>query len=78
MRLHASPCPAKPEEVTEAYVVETLDAADAAAFEEHCLTCARRLAIVEATDEYVRAMRESAGRLRKDSTGSVLREPDAH
>jgi hypothetical protein len=56
--------------------METLDAADAAAFEEHCLVCAECLAIVEAADEYVRAMREAADQLRKDSTGSVHRKPE--
>ena len=76
MRLHATPCPAKPEEVAEAYVMETLDAADAAVFDEHLLVCEACLAIVEATDEYVRAMREAAEQLLKDSTGPVIREPE--
>jgi hypothetical protein len=67
MRFHATPCPAKPEEVAEAYVMETLDAADAAVFDEHLLVCARCLAIVEATDEYVRAMRAAAERLRREA-----------
>jgi hypothetical protein len=56
--------------------METLDAADVAAFEEHCLMCAGCLAIVEVTDRYVRAMREAAEQLRKDSTGPVIREPE--
>jgi hypothetical protein len=77
MRLNATPCPANPEEVAEAYVMETLDTADAASFEEHCLACARCLAIVEATDEYVRAMREAAERLCTDSAGSRPDESDA-
>jgi hypothetical protein len=41
MHLHATPCPSKPEEVAEAYVMETLDAANAAAFDEHLLVCDR-------------------------------------
>ena len=76
MRLHATPCPAKPEEVAEAYVMETLDTADAAAFDEHLLVCDKCLAIVEVTDEYVRAMRAAAEQWRKDSTGPVIREPE--
>ena len=67
MRLHATPCPAKPEEVAEGYVMDTLNAADAAAFDEHLLVCDACLAIVEATDEYVRAMREAAERLRREA-----------
>jgi hypothetical protein len=77
MLLPATPCPAKPEEVAEAYVMETLDAADAAAFDEHLLVCDECLVIVEATYDYVRAMRDSAEQLRKGSTGPVLRKPDA-
>jgi hypothetical protein len=77
MPLHASRCPAKPEEVAESYVIETLDAADAAAFDEHLLVCDQCLAIVEATYDYVRAMREAAEQLRRDSTGSLPGEPDA-
>jgi hypothetical protein len=65
--LHATPCPAKPEEVAEACVMETLDAANAAAYDEHLLVCDQCLAIVEATDEYVRAMREAAERLRREA-----------
>jgi hypothetical protein len=76
MPLHATPCPAKPEEVAEAYVMETLDAADAAAFDEHLLVCDECLVIVEATYDYVRAMREAAEQLRGDSKGSVIRKPD--
>ena len=77
MHLHATPCPAKPEEVAESYVMETLDSADAAAFDQHLLVCVGCLAIVVATDEYLRAMREAAARLRRDSTGPLPGEPDA-
>jgi hypothetical protein len=77
MPLHATRCPAKPEEVAEAYVMETLDAADAAAFDEHLLVCDPCLAIVEAAYDYVRAMPRAGEQLRRDSTGPVLRKPDA-
>jgi hypothetical protein len=77
MRLHASRCPAKPEEVAESYVMETLDAADAAAFDKHLLVCDECWAVVEVTDRYVRAMRGAAEQLRKDATGSLPDEPDA-
>jgi hypothetical protein len=76
MPLHASRCPAKPEEVAESYVLETLDAADAAAFDEHLLVCDECLVIVEATYDYVRAMRSAGEQLRRDSKGSVIRKPD--
>ena len=57
--------------------MDTLDAADAAAFDEHLLVCDECWMAVEVTDRYVRAMREAAERLRRHSRGSVLREPDA-
>ena len=57
--------------------MDTLDAADAAAFDEHLLVCDECWMAVEVTDRYVRAMREAAERLRRDSTGSLPGEPDA-
>jgi len=44
-----------------------LSAADAAAFEEHFLVCDECLARVEATDGYVRSMKEALGWLRQSS-----------
>jgi hypothetical protein len=44
--------------------MDTLDVADAAAFDAHLLECDGCWGIVEATDEYVRAMRAVAERLR--------------
>ena len=76
IRLNATPCPANPEEVAESYVMETLDVADAAAFDKHLLVCDECWLAVEVTDRYVRAMREAAEQLRKDSTGPVIREPE--
>ena len=58
-------CPVDPGEVAEAYCMDTLDAADAAAFDEHLLVCDACWGIVEATEAYVRAMREAAQRLRE-------------
>jgi hypothetical protein len=63
MPLHADRCPVDPDEVAEAYCLDTLDAADTAAFDEHLLVCDECWGIVEATDEYVRAMRAVAERL---------------
>jgi hypothetical protein len=37
--------------------MDTLDAVDVAAFDQHLLECDECWGIVEATDEYVRAMR---------------------
>jgi hypothetical protein len=45
--------------------MDTLDAADAAAFDQHLLVCDECWGIVEATEAYVRAMREAAERLRR-------------
>lgn len=44
--------------------MRTLADADAAAFEEHLLVCGRCMAAVDATDGYVRAMRDAARELR--------------
>ena len=65
MSLDASRCPADPDEVAEAYCMDTLDANDAAAFDQHLLVCDECWGIVEATAEYVRAMRLAAQRLRE-------------
>jgi hypothetical protein len=61
--LDATRCPADPGEVAEAYVMDTLDEADAATFDEHLLVCDECWGIVEATEAYVRAIREAARRL---------------
>ena len=62
MPLCADCCPADPDEVAEAYCMDALGAADGAAFEVHLLECGECRAIVEATEEYVRAMRIAAER----------------
>ena len=61
-------CPADPDEVAEAFVMERLSPADISAFEEHvrqCDSCARAL---EDAGRYVRAMKVAAQRLRRAST----------
>jgi len=63
--LDAIRCPANPGEVAEEYCMDALDAADAAAFDEHLLVCDECWGIVEATETYVRAMREAAQHLRE-------------
>jgi len=66
--LKANHCPPDPEETAEAYCMGTLsDKADATAFEEHCFVCPRCLAVVEATERYVRNMRIAARRLRNEN-----------
>ena len=57
-------CPADPEDVAEAYVIGNLPDAAAAAFEEHYIACNRCLGVVEATEDFVRAMRSAARELR--------------
>ena len=47
--------------------MDTLDAADAEAFDQHLLVCDECWATVEAAEEYVHAMREAAKRLREES-----------
>lgn len=59
-RIDPGRCPLDPEETAEAYVLGTLSPEVAAAFEDHYLTCAACAAVVEAADEYVRAMRAAA------------------
>jgi hypothetical protein len=49
--------------------MDTLDTADAEAFDEHLLVCDECWGIVEATEQYVRAMRVAAERIQT--------EPDA-
>jgi hypothetical protein len=58
--------------------MDTLDAADTSAFDEHLLVCDECLAFVEVTEQYLRAMRSAAEQVRKDSTGPLLGEPDAN
>jgi len=58
-------CPAEVEEVAERYVMDPLPDADAAAFEEHLLTCAACRVAVEHTEVFVGAMRAAAVQFRK-------------
>lgn len=51
-------------QIAEAYLMGTLPPPEATAFEDHYLTCRRCAAIVEATDLYVRAMKQAARALR--------------
>ena len=66
MSLGATRCPANPDEVAEAYCMDALDAADDAAFDEHLLVCDECWGIVEATEQYVRAMRVAAERIQTE------------
>ena len=57
-------CPADPEGVAERYCMGSLDKAEALAFEEHYLSCARCASIVEDAEHFTRAMKIAAQRLR--------------
>jgi hypothetical protein len=57
-------CPAQLSEIAEAYVMNTLDRAQAAAFADHLMTCNRCAAAAEDAEHYVRAMKVAAQRLR--------------
>ncbi len=57
--LDSAKCPPDVAEIAEEYSMGTLSATDAAAFEEHLLTCADCRAAVEAADQYVRAMNDA-------------------
>lgn len=61
-------CPADLSEVAEAFVMNRLDPADGAIFEEHLLVCGRCIAAVEDADKYVRAVKVAAQRLRVGKT----------
>lgn len=50
-------CPRDPEETAEFYLLGMLRPEDAAAFEDHYLTCAACAAMVEKTDQFVTALR---------------------
>jgi hypothetical protein len=63
--LDATSCPPDPDEIAEAYCMDTLDAADAAAIDQHLLVCDECWGIVEATEAYVRVIREAAPRLQE-------------
>jgi anti-sigma factor RsiW len=67
-------CPAQLSEIAEAYVMNTLDRAAAAAFEDHLMTCSRCAAAAEDADHYVRAMKIAAQRLR----APVVRAAGSH
>ena len=62
MRHDPNCCPADVD--TESYIMGTLNAKDAAAFEAHYLGCVRCLTAVNDTDRYIRAMHDAARRLR--------------
>jgi hypothetical protein len=53
-------CPAKPEEVAEAYMMGTLTKEQATAFEDHYVTCNRCATVLQEVAEYAGSMREAA------------------
>ena len=64
MLFDSNHCPADLSDAAEAYVMNRLDPADAAIFEEHLLICGRCIAAVEEANQYGRAMKVAAQRLR--------------
>lgn len=54
-------CPADPEEIAEAYIMGTLTADDAAAFEDHYITCSKCAALLGEANDFVRAMNSGKG-----------------
>ncbi len=57
-------CPPDPEQVAEAYVMETLAEAAVGAFEKHLLVCPDCRAAVDEADGFARAMAEAARQVR--------------
>jgi anti-sigma factor RsiW len=62
--LHSSECPPDLEKVSEAYVMGTLPAEQAIAFEDHYAACESCTTILYKTVDYVDAMRAAAKTLR--------------
>jgi anti-sigma factor RsiW len=73
MALAPDHCPEDPGEAAEAFSLGALSERDAAAFEEHLLTCAACRTAVEDADMFVRAMRAAAVQTRQ--AGKVTRRP---
>jgi hypothetical protein len=59
-------CPDNPEEVAEAYVMGTLSAEQATAFQNHYVGCNRCAVVLQETAEYVEAMRAAAKKVREE------------
>jgi anti-sigma-K factor RskA len=64
MNVPRDACPADLDELAERYVLGFLSGEDAAAFEDHYITCPHCADVVQATDDYVRAMGEAAREIR--------------
>ncbi len=62
-------CPNNPEEVAEAYVMGTLSAEQATAFENHYVGCNRCALVLQKVVEYVDAMRAAAKKMRDEPEG---------
>ena len=64
VRLMSCSCPADRDEIVEAYVMGTLCAEQAMAFEDHYVVCNSCATVLEKTASYVDAMRTGAKQLR--------------
>jgi anti-sigma factor RsiW len=58
-------CPADPDETVEAYLLGRLPEEHSAAFEEHFLGCPRCSERLQFTDDFIKAVRHAAERLRR-------------
>ena len=52
-------CPTDPEEVSEAYLLHHLSPEDEAALEEHCVACARCLAVLQETENFIATIKQA-------------------
>ena len=72
MNLPRDACPADLDELAERYVLGFLSGEGAAAFEDHYITCPHCADVVQATDDYVRAMGAAGREVRNEAA-----KPDA-
>ena len=64
-----SECPANPEEIAEAYVMGTMTAEQATAFEDHYIGCDTCATVLYKTADFVDAMSAAANRVREKREG---------
>jgi hypothetical protein len=62
--LDSNACPANPEETAEGYIMQTLTAEEAVAFEDHYVGCNRCAMVLQKAAEYIEAMRAAAESVR--------------
>jgi hypothetical protein len=75
VRLQSNHCPADQDEIAEAYVMGTLRAEQAGAFEDHYVVCNSCGTVLEKTAAYVDAMRNAAKKLRPETMSAASGSP---